>query len=280
MAVTWTDDDGFGGIDYPALRKDFPNLDIDLELGGMNGWLRAGKKRYTNWQKFIVNWLNRSSQNKQNVDQATDSMDTAYRSCTKDKMAPDDWDRVRRMIMGYWTNWRPSPDEARIYVWKLSVLSPNVLLGALGEMIEADFPGRRPDIGKILVKYRLRTGKVHRDAVNENCCTRCDQPYTTGAQEREDDLCFDCVRLEQEEMKADLAIDIDKWSHRMGLMWASLFPLERQREASAPAAVITVQVGTLPGPGESGQQSNDSPVSGLLPDSLGGEPLLPVGYRH
>jgi len=274
VAVTWTDKDGFTGIDYPALRKDFPNLDIDLELGGMNGWLRAGKKRYTNWQRFVVNWLNRSSQNKQNADQSTDAMDTAYRSCTKNKMSLDDWDRVRRMIMGYWTNWRPGPDEARIYVWKLSTLSPNVLLGAIGELIEADFPGRRPDIGKIMIKYRLRIGKVFRDASHENCCVRCEQPYTAGQKEK-DDLCVACVRLEQDEMKADLAIDIDKWSHKMGLMWAKMFPLERQREAPAPAVVIPVTAGALPGPGESGQQAldTDSPAFGLLPDSLGGEPL-------
>lgn len=56
---------GFEGLlkdaDYlRRLREAYPDLDLDRELKKMQAWLEANpRRRYRNYKRFIVNWLNR-----------------------------------------------------------------------------------------------------------------------------------------------------------------------------------------------------------------------------
>jgi hypothetical protein len=47
---------------YEKIKKTYDYIDLNLEIKKIEGWLLANptkQKRYKNWERFIINWLNR-----------------------------------------------------------------------------------------------------------------------------------------------------------------------------------------------------------------------------
>ena len=64
--VQWSKDSGFTNIsdsDMKGWIEAHPNLDIEHELKKMSDWLKSNPRRYTQWRRFITNWLNRARPN-------------------------------------------------------------------------------------------------------------------------------------------------------------------------------------------------------------------------
>lgn len=64
--VQWSKDSGFTNIsdsDMKSWVETHPNLDIEHELKKMADWLKSNPRRYSQYRRFITNWLNRARPN-------------------------------------------------------------------------------------------------------------------------------------------------------------------------------------------------------------------------
>jgi hypothetical protein len=64
--IRWESSSGFSNItdnDLAGWRKAHPLLDIDHELLKMSDWLKSNPRQYTQWRRFITNWINRARPN-------------------------------------------------------------------------------------------------------------------------------------------------------------------------------------------------------------------------
>ena len=64
--IQWSSSNGFTNIsdsDMKGWIDTHPNLDIEHELKKMSDWLESNPRRYSQWRRFITNWLNRARPN-------------------------------------------------------------------------------------------------------------------------------------------------------------------------------------------------------------------------